>query len=315
MDMEFLAIKKLMKLLPTALGKIIEPYQIKRLADADAENINVISEAIRNNPDVDILYDKNGVRLSNESNNLLERTVHRVRSRELTRQKNLECIATATYENLKNKGTVEVSKKPVDNDWFMRFMNYAQDVSNEDVQKIWAQLLAKEIIDTGYVSLKTLNTLHDLSVQEVRLFQKVSRYVIENTYIYNDENLLKGWNISFDDILALNDAGLMNPSGMLARVQKLSNNDEIIMNFGEYALIGSYNKSGTNSFHLPGYLLTKSGRELCGIVGDCMNIDDIVLLSKNVKENKKEFSVSLHRIESIDGERIKVISSDMISDV
>lgn len=63
-----------------------------------------------------------------------------------------------------------ISNISVDTDWAVRFLNYVQDISNEEMQKIWANILVLEIKKTGTVSLRDLHELSICTLDEANEF-------------------------------------------------------------------------------------------------------------------------------------------------
>ena len=61
----------------------------------------------------------------------------------------------------------------MDKDWFTRYFNIVQDISNEDIQDLWAKLLAGEIKQPGSFSYRTLETLKNMTTDEAELFTKI----------------------------------------------------------------------------------------------------------------------------------------------
>ena len=53
--------EKLIDAVSGAIGKAYEPKHIRKMADAKAYELKVISETVRNNSDVPIVYDSTGV--------------------------------------------------------------------------------------------------------------------------------------------------------------------------------------------------------------------------------------------------------------
>ena len=80
-----------------------------------------------------------------------------------------------------------------DMDWLLRFFDAVSTVSNEDMQELWARVLAGEIKQHGSFSLRTIETLHNMRKEEAELFQKASSLIltrIDNTrFIFDDEDL------------------------------------------------------------------------------------------------------------------------------
>lgn len=67
----------------------------------------------------------------------------------------------------------EISGNPVNPDLQARIFGTVQDVSTAEMQELWGRLLAGEIARPGSFSLRTLDVLRNLSLEEARLFEKV----------------------------------------------------------------------------------------------------------------------------------------------
>jgi len=64
------------------------------------------------------------------------------------------------------------SHKPLDKDWFMRWMEVSQSVSREDIRSILSAILKGEVGAVKNTSAKTLEVLRNLSTIDLELFQK-----------------------------------------------------------------------------------------------------------------------------------------------
>jgi uncharacterized repeat protein (TIGR03899 family) len=58
-----------------------------------------------------------------------------------------------------------------DPDWIERFLELAEDTSNKNIQKLWAKVLAGEVINPGSFSYKSLITLKHITPKEADIFQ------------------------------------------------------------------------------------------------------------------------------------------------
>ena len=110
-----------------------------------------------------------------------EQIVQRLEFQEQKRQRNIASVVRQAAEEL---GDEEVSAEEPDHDWTARFFEYVQDVSEEDVQRIWARILAGEVRTPGRVSLRTLSLLRNMSPLEAQLFAEAMRYVIGDFIVY-----------------------------------------------------------------------------------------------------------------------------------
>ena len=95
---------------------------------------------------------------------------------------NVKSIADHAAEQL---GEMEVRDHDPDPDWAARFFDIAQDVSSEDLQKLWARILAGEVETPGRTSLRTLSILKNVSQSEAKQFEALMRYRIGN-FIFTD---------------------------------------------------------------------------------------------------------------------------------
>lgn len=106
-----------------------------------------------------------------------EQITQRLEFQEHKRQQN---IAAAVEEAAHELDDEEVHDHEPDHDWTARFFEYVQDVSEDDVRKIWARILAGEVRSPGSVSLRTLSILRNMSRREAELFKEAMRYRIDD---------------------------------------------------------------------------------------------------------------------------------------
>ena len=83
----------------------------------------------------------------------------RIQFQEEKRQANIESVVRNAASEL---GDGEVQDHEVDHDWTSRFFNDVQDVSSEEMQKLWGRILAGEVERPGTTSIKTLGVLKNL---------------------------------------------------------------------------------------------------------------------------------------------------------
>jgi hypothetical protein len=145
---------KLAEVLGNGLGALYEPTRIRRRAKAEAD-----AALIRKKSDVEIAA-------------LERRSKRRLGHLELRRQKNIDEITHKAFEVLPNY----VSKDPVDEDWIVTFFQHCQDIGNEQMQLLWAKLLAGEVAQPGTFSPRTLSLIKNLSPREANLFSRFCSY-------------------------------------------------------------------------------------------------------------------------------------------
>jgi uncharacterized repeat protein (TIGR03899 family) len=100
---------------------------------------------------------------------LLERAVYREQQLREQRQKNLEHILKLAHSSCKD----EMAGDP-DQDWLSRFFLMAQDIHNTSMQRLWAQVLKREVTNPGSTSLKALKVLKDMTPKEAQILQRAA---------------------------------------------------------------------------------------------------------------------------------------------
>lgn len=286
-------IEKLITTVSAGIGKVYEPTHIKR-----------ISNAIRDNIDIPIVYNDGKVSINSENfQELAQRASSRMAFQELTKQQNIDNIVYNAREELKN--IKNVSEEPVDKDWVFRFFNSVENISNEDLQKIWGRILAGEIKTPNSYSYRALEVLKNMAPREIEVFQKVAKIslMIENSYfIPCDKNILNKTGITFDELFLLEGCGILTTRD-LTLTYKINNPDKIFIQNDTYISF-ALPKAGINEFTLDVYVFNQSGNELIksltakkdheyildflkdlGIKNKCKSIDFTAHKISDIKEN------------------------------
>lgn len=114
-------------------------------------------------------------------------------------------------------GDTEVPDHDPGPDWTARFFDGAQDVSSEELQKLWGKILAGEVKSPGQTSLRTLSILRDMTQQEARDFSTLMRFRISN-FILGDalQRVLGQDSNSF--VLHFSDIGLLGTLGETSNI-------------------------------------------------------------------------------------------------
>lgn len=300
-------IKKLIDAVTGAIGKVYEPHYIRKIADAKAYEINVIGQALRGNADVPIVYDKGEISLNTvDFEEFVKRTQNRLAYQELQKQQNIENVANKAYELLEKEETC--SADPVNPDWMIRFFNSVEDISDKDMQLLWAKILAGEIMKPKTFSLRTLNTLKNLSREEAELFQNIAPFVIESSgdmFLTSNTEILKKYGIHYGHIISLDDCGLILSDGMISFNLEVSENDAIYINNGTQVLkvTGVTKRKKEITFGV--FSLTQAGIELFSILNIESNKDYFLDLAEHIeKNNKSKVLITLHNRKYIDNENV-----------
>lgn len=259
-------LEKLIETVGNAVGVVgnhffgFDATRIKRIgkAEAEAERKKIIAQAEGQQKAIAIL-DRAGKRFAIEQYN---------------KQINLENIFVATKDELKGK---TVSDEPVEKDWTMRFLDIAQGISREDMQKILAKILAGEIQKPGNFSYQTLEVIKFLSQKDL---QKFLRFVAISTDIgvikleSGGKESLEKYGLTFNDYLELSSIGLFNQSSMISYDIELPALLPLHINIGgSWFWISHENMETTKKFNFGLYIFSAPGRELRSLLVNDANND------------------------------------------
>jgi uncharacterized repeat protein (TIGR03899 family) len=190
-------ISKLIEAVQSAIGVLYEPTQIRRIAKADAD-----ASLIKMKADLAM-------------RDLVVRAEGRVKAKELRRQQNVESIVAQAVKFLPET----VSNEKVDEDWTVQFFESCQDVGNEEMQSLWAKVLAGEVAQPGSYSLRTLHIVKLLRKEDAELFTKLCSFIwssLKNTKFHacvhteDIRALLKDKGINYSSLLHLESLGFIN---------------------------------------------------------------------------------------------------------
>lgn len=220
---------------------------------------------------------------------------------ELFKMKNFMQIAKLADEEFKKKGLIEELPEQ-DFDWHTRYYEACGNVSDEDLQTLWAKILAGEIRKPGSYSLRTLEHLRNLTKEEATLFLKISNKSLKIQYdvlLPSFPSFSEKSGIKFSDILRLEDCGLIKRSSMSYTVS-IGDNEGMLCHDEKYVLLAK-RISGDKELIIPGYPFTASGKELYSVIGCNLNFSEACnVLSSGISSH--EFKVG--QVLKIEGDRV-----------
>lgn len=218
----------------------------------------------------------------------------RIVNTEMRRHRNLKNIINYAASQMTNKD--KASQEPVREDWMARFLNNSQDVSEQDLQKLWGQILAGEIKRPGSYSLRTLEILRNINKEEALLFARVANFVFINGNMYDilhDNNgALTKFGVQYDDFSYLMEIGVLQTDHDMTstiRPQSLSNIANLF--FGDkYKIVIKFDSSvGKKSLRT--YTLSNSGREIYSLLTTSPNIEYVQTIAASIQSDGIQVSV------------------------
>ncbi|MFV8454827.1 TIGR03899 family protein [Vibrio owensii] len=213
----------------------------------------------------------------------LERAQLREQRRQEQRQKNLEQILKLAHSSCRD----ETAGEP-DQDWLYRFFDMAQDIHNSSMQKLWAQVMKREVTNPGSTSMKALKVLKDMSPREAQTLQRAatlacsfggdsSRKLLIGYKAHGGifsfgkrdttSNLNMGsFQLPYSSLLVLIELGLLHSTELESG--EIGIETPLMLNYQGKNLSLQVNTKGVRLLY---YRFTPTGNELCKLLGNKPN--------------------------------------------
>ena len=255
---------KLIEVIANGCNWVAQPYQIKRIADA-----NAYASSVKSKEDF-----KQGLRTS-----LLEFTNRSILSVRENRQID-NLVNIISYAGQELQAIDNINDIPVSPEWSSRFFDYAQNIYEEDVQVIWVKILAQETATPGIFFKRTLTVLHNIEQFEAKWFTELCQFVIDESFVL--KNIINFEYFTYNKIQSMIDCGLLNSESCIISIDK--NVESII--FKSHYLNRVHNSVvSLNDISFSGYSLTDAGIQLYKITQVSSNLDFMKIVQEQIKKN------------------------------
>lgn len=229
----------------------------------------------------------------------LERAQRREQQRQAQRQKNLEQVLKSAHCACRD----ETAGEP-DQDWLYRFFEMAQDIHNSSMQKLWAQVLKREVTNPGSTSMKALKVLKDMSPKEAQILQRAaslacsfagdgSRKLLTGYKAHNgifslgkrdttSQLNMGAFQLPYSSLLVLIELGLLHNTELESG--EINVDSPLSLAYQGKSLSLHAHTKGTRLLY---YRFTPTGNELCKLLGNKANTEyyDQLLFVLNQKFN------------------------------
>ncbi len=236
--------KVLVEKISDLMGGVFKPYQMVRVAKAQAEVDRIEAEA-------EIVV-----------TDLHRRAARRWLEEEAKKQANIESITGKALPLLEESA----APQDVSDDWITKFFEQSRIVSDEEMQQLWARVLAGEANAPGSFARKTVNIIADLDKADAQLFTELCGFVwfIDKLIVPLVLNLrdkrYRDRGITFGALEHLQSLGLV----------RLPASSDYVVRLPEVTVFRYYQRSFERRFRsvpIPGFgvgkaLFTRAGRQL-----------------------------------------------------
>lgn len=284
------------------IQKMFNPKWTMRQADAEAYANARKLQTIRENPDMEIVFVGSEMHARERTPEAYAiRAGQREIADSIRQEKNLENVIDIAASEVQD--AEEISDAPVDEDWIARLFSIVKDMNSEEMQQVWGKILAGEIKQPGSFSMRTLDTIRNLSKRDAEDFQKILPFVLsrgQDSFVTSKQKVLDKFDINYSTIMRLSESGLLKPQSLVQ------------YNFSISAAKGGTVYSKNRMIYFCGkdeneteisigvYELTKAACELMEILSYDSDSEYVLSLADSIfSDNKGKIKVSIHEVNYI----------------
>ncbi|MEA1907427.1 MAG: DUF2806 domain-containing protein [Euryarchaeota archaeon] len=238
----------LIKKVSDAVGGIFEPYQVTRVAKAEAK--------------ADLIQAESKIQITE----LHRRAMYRFVEEEAKRQSNIENIISKALPQLDDKG----DPSQIEDDWITNFFDKCRIVSDDEMQNLWSRVLSGEANVPGTYSRRTVNFLSDLDKAEAKHFSDLCGFgwMMLGAFVplvFDEQaDICNNKEITFNSLSHLESIGLIQFTSLSGFVAQ-SLPQKISVSYYGQVLELSFAKETDNELNIGEVMLTKIGQELAPI--------------------------------------------------
>ena len=225
---------------------------------------------------------------------------------EFQKRKRLINIASVVYAAADELHGKEVADHAPDPDWTARFFGSVQDISSEDMKRIWVRILSGEVERLGRTSLRTLDALRNMTSYDIKKFESVCDFVLSGEFVFDAVESSAYQDLSVTNLLYLEEIGLVsNPPFIERDISFDENNGAATLSYQDKVLIiKTKNPNQDHYISIPSFILTRPGKELYRIVSPEFRMEYLQSLARFLRSKGCQLFYA-RMIEKLSGERIR----------
>ena len=192
------------------------------------------------------------------------------------------------------------AKTTYDFDWFVRFYEAVGNISNEEMQELWAKILAGEIARPSSFSLKTIDVLRNISRNDAELFVKLCSHSFssggQRLFLPRYDDYLDKRGIQYSDIMKLNEYGLIFNASTISLNITINKKPKILFVNNELLMTIASADEKVVTASISQYPFTEVGRELALLIQQSATDDDFIELGREISERNSNYKLGVHKI-------------------
>ena len=211
----------------------------------------------------------------------------------------------------------ENENKIYDFDWFMRYYDAAGNISDDDMQEMWAKVLAGEISNPSIFSLRAIDILKSMRKADAELFVKICKFSFSEPsgelFLPNYDDYLEKNGIEYSDVMKLNEMGLIFNDSLITLRFQITTEPGLVFVNSDLGMTLATKGEESLDVGIQQYPFTQAGKELATLVVNCPSDEDFIEFGKNIAKFNN-YKVGIHKIIEIDGENFEYDDINILED-
>lgn len=243
------AAKVLVEKIADAIGGYFKPFQIKRVAKAEAE-----AEIIRTKAQI-------------KCDELQRRAAARFIAEEAKKQDNIENITRKAIPLLSEYS----NPQKMEDDWITNFFDKCRIISDDEMQILWSKVLAGEANSPGRFSKRTVNSLASLDKTDAEIFTSLCGFTWEigdliPLILDHMASIYEDHGVNFEKLSHLDDIGLIS-FAPLGGFKETKLPQQVFTKYYGTTFCMEFKNPADNELEIGYSIFTKTGQQLAGICG------------------------------------------------
>ena len=209
-------------------------------------------------------------------------------SLEFQSRKRLANVKSVVEDAAEQLADEKVSDHEPDHDWTARFFNCVQDVSSENMRKIWARLLTGEVKNPGQYSMRTMDSLRNMTKGDAIVFRNFCQFVLNREIVFKDTVLPEYDALSFSRLLHLQECGLIKVEHELIRKMNWDEFGRVLLGYQDGLLVIRRTREHDKELSLRCIGLTNVGGQLSTLVESTVRMDYLQVFAKYLQNMGRE---------------------------
>jgi|GEM_PF-6497746 hypothetical protein len=207
-------------------------------------------------------------------------------------EENLTKITKKVENELsKEQSVINIPNK----DFLLKYIEEAKKISDNDIQDIWTALFVLETKNPNSITIRTLDMIKNMSVNEAKIFNEISKFAIvvnDNAYIPIDISK----EVSILSLTKMADIGLLKADLNLTWKPKINPNTDLFLANDKVVIKIANKTSNIVTMNIATRVLTDCGVQIIKAIKSQASDDVFLTFAEKIRKSHNNLSITAHNL-------------------